>query len=283
MSTFIPSILLLTMTAGLLTAAEEGSFEKSLTVSGPVDLDVKTDSGGITIRQGSSGSVSIHAILKADHGWFGSSGDVEARIRELERHPPVEQNGNHVRVGYVPGNELKDISMRLEIETPADTQLRARADSGGIRVEGVRGPVDCKTDSGGIEIHDVSANVHAAADSGGIHVRNVKGALFAHVDSGGIEATGIAGSIDAQSDSGRVNLAQTTAAPINAKAESGGVTVTLAHGAGYDIDADTDSGRISIPEMTVHSSFSSHHVEGKVAGGGPLVKIQADSGSVTID
>jgi hypothetical protein len=280
----IPAVLLFAFAAGLLTAAQEGSFEKSLTVSGPVDLDVKTDSGGITVRQGSSGTVHIHAILRAEHSWSGSNSDVEARMLELEHHPPVEQNGSHVRVGHVATSGLlKNISMRLEIETPVNTKLHAQADSGGIRVEGLQGPVDCKTDSGGIEISDVSATVHAVADSGGIHARNINGSFFAHVDSGGIEATGVSGSIDATTDSGSVKLTQTTPAPINAKAESGGVRISLAHGAGYDISADTESGHISIPEMTVHSAFSSHHIEGKVGGGGPMVKIQVESGSITID
>jgi hypothetical protein len=282
MKAFTPGILLLALSAGLLRGTEGGSFEKSLTVSGAVDLDVKTDSGAITIRQGTAGTVSIHAILKADHGWFGS-GDVEARIHELESHPPIEQKGNQVRIGYARPGLLKDISMQLEIETPADTKLRANADSGGIHVEGIRGPVDCKTDSGGMEIKDVSASVHASADSGGIRVRNVNGSLYARVDSGGIDASGIAGSIDAATDSGSLRLVQTTAAPISAKAESGSVTVALAQGAGYDISADAESGRVSVPEMTVHSVFSSHHIEGKVRGGGPLVKIKVDSGSVTID
>src|SRR5207248_3280 len=115
-------------------------------------LDVQTDSGGIAVTPGSSGSLRVHAILKAQRGWFESS-DVESRIRELERNPPVEQTGNKIQVGYVRDrNLLKGISMRLEIQTPADTQIRARADSGGIRIEGIRGPVDCHTDSGGIEI-----------------------------------------------------------------------------------------------------------------------------------
>jgi hypothetical protein len=283
MQAFLPSILLLALPAGLFAAASQGSFDKSLSVSGTVDLDVMTDAGGITVRQGSAGTVKIHAILKADNGWFGSS-DADAHIRELTSNPPIEQNGNRIRVGYVHDESLlKNVSIHLEIETPADTKLRARADSGGIRVAGVHGPVDCKTDSGGIEITDVAASVRAEADSGGIHVRNVKGALFARADSGGIEAMSIAGSIDAQSDSGRMRLEQSLVAPISAKAESGGVTVTLVHGAGYDISADTDSGRISVPEMTAHHSISQHHVEGKVGGGGPMVKIQADSGSVTID
>lgn len=264
-------------------AQEEGSFDRSLAVSGPVDLDVTTDSGGITVTTGSSGSVRVHAILKAQRGWF-DSGDAEARIRELVRNPPVEQTGNRVRIGYVHDrNLLKGISMRLEIQTPPDTQLRARADSGGIDVDGIKGPADCHTDSGGIEIHHVGADVRAAADSGGIHIGNVNGAVFAHADSGGIEATDVAGTIDAQVDSGGIRLAQTRPASIHARADSGGVTVKLAPDAGYDIGVESGSGRISVPEMTVKGSFSPHHVEGQVRGGGPLIDIRVDSGNITIE
>ncbi len=283
MTAFASGILLLLVTTGLLARPEDGSFERSLTLSGPVDLDVKTDSGGITVSQGSSGSVRIRGIITADHGWF-SSGDVSARIAELERNPPIEQRGNQLRVGYVHNRELlRGISIRFEIETPGDTQLRAHADSGGIHVADIHGPVDCKTDSGGIEIFNIAAAVNAAADSGHIVAKNINGSLLAHVDSGGIDASGIAGSIDARTESGSLRLAQTTPATINAKADSGSVTVTLAQGAGYDVSAQTDSGRISVPEMTVHSAFSSHHIEGTISGGGPLVRLKADSGSVTIN
>jgi hypothetical protein len=275
-------VLLFVLAGGLLAVGEEGSFDRSLSVSGPVDLDVKTDSGGITVRQGPAGSVKIHTVLKAEHGWFGL-GNAEDRIRQLEQHPPIEPTGNRVRIGYVHEPDLlKGISKRLEIETPADTEVHAHADSGGIRVSNLHGPVDCKTDSGGIDVDDVSANAHLAADLGGIHARNINGSLYAHVDSGGIEANGISGTIDAEADSGSIRIAQTKAAPITAKADSGGVTVTLAHGAGYDVEAETGSGHISFPEMTVRSSLSQHHIEGKIGGGGPLVKVKVDSGSVTI-
>jgi hypothetical protein len=278
------SFISFALMAGLAAGAEEqGSFDKSLTVSGPVDLDVTTDSGGITVTSGASGTVRVHAILRGQHGWF-DSGDVAARIRELERNPPVEQTGNRVRVGYVHDrNLLKGVSMRLEIQTPAESQVRARADSGGIHVDGIRGPADCHTDSGGIEIRDIESEVRAAADSGGIHISNIKGPVSVHADSGGIEAAGVSGSIDAQADSGGIRLAQTHAAAISAKADSGGVTVNLAPGAGYQISAESDSGRISVPEMTVSSGFSKHHIEGKVGNGGPLVSVRVSSGNITIE
>lgn len=282
MRAFAVAFTSLLLTAGV-HAAEQGSFERSLTVSGPVDLDVQTDSGGITITTGASGTVRVHAILKGQQGWFGS-GDVASRIRELERNPPVEQTGNRVRIGYVHDRDLlKGVSMRLEIETPADTQVRARADSGGIKLDGVRGPVDCKTDSGGIEIRNVGSETRADADSGSIHLSNIKGAVSAHVDSGGIEAIDVSGSVEAKADSGGIRVVQTSAAPIHASADSGGVHVRLAPGAGYDLSLETESGNISVPEMTIKSGFSKHHVEGKVHNGGPLVSVRVDSGGVTVE
>jgi DUF4097 and DUF4098 domain-containing protein YvlB len=235
------------------------------------------------VLPGPAGSVRVHAILKAQHGWFDFN-DAEAHIRELERNPPVEQTGNRVRVGYVHGRDLlRGVSMRIEIYTPAATQLRARADSGGIHAEGIHGPVDCHTDSGGIEVRDISAEVRASADSGGIRLGRIGGSVTARVDSGGIDAIDIAGGIDAEADSGSIRLAQTKPAPIRAKADSGGITVRLAPGAGYDVNAAAESGSISVPEMTVRSEFSRHHVDGKVRGGGPLVNLRVDSGGIKIE
>jgi hypothetical protein len=284
MKSHVVVLAALTLANGIASAAHaDGSFDRSLTVSGPVDLDVKTDSGGISVTRGPSGSLRVHAILKAEHGWFESS-DVESRIRELERNPPVEQTGNRIRIGYVRDrNLLKNISMRLEIQTPPDTQIRARADSGGVRVEGIHGPADCHTDSGGIVLHDIGSDVRVTADSGGVHLDDINGPAVVHVDSGGIEATQVAGTIDAQADSGGIRVGQTKPAVIRARADSGGVTVKLASTGGYDISAESGSGHISVPEMTVRGSFSPHHVTGKVRGGGPEVSIHVDSGNVTVE
>jgi putative adhesin len=277
-------LLSITLACQIAGAAQaDGSFDRSLTVSGPVDLDVETDSGGIGVRASRSGFLHVHAILKAQHGWFESS-DVISRIRQLERNPPLEQTGNHIRIGYVQNRDLlKGISMHLEIDAPPDTQVGARADSGRIRIEGIRGPADCHTDSGGIEIYDIGSDVRAAADSGGIHLKHITGSAFAHVDSGGIDATEVAGTIDAQADSGGIRLGQTTPAPIRARADSGGVTVTLASSGGYDISAESGSGNVSVPEMTTQGTFTPHHVEGKVRNGGPLVSIRVDSGNVNVE
>ena len=259
----------------------ERTFERTLSVSGPVYLDASTDSGGIEITAGPPGAVRIHGTLKAQNRWFGS-GDVEERIRQLERNPPVYKNGSTVRVGVTDKSLLRGISMRLVIDAPAASQVRARADSGGIRVEGMKAPVDCKTDSGGIRARDIDGEVRAEADSGGIHIHGAKGPVYARADSGGIEALDIGGAIDVKTDSGGIQLSQTAAAPIHARADSGGATVRLASSGGYNIKVHSGSGRISVPEMATRGSVSRHEAEGKVRGGGALVDIQVDSGTIEV-
>ena len=91
------------------------------------------------------------------------------------------------------------------------------------------------------------------------------------------------GSIDAKADSGSIRLSQTKAAPIHVRSDSGGVTVKLAPGAGYDAQLATGSGHIRVPEMTANGALSGHRVDGKIHGGGPLIDIHADSGGITLE
>jgi hypothetical protein len=260
----------------------DGSFERTLSVTGFVDLDLVTDAGGIFIVSGAPGTVRIRGVLKAENNWLGR-GDVEGRMRELEAHPPIEQSGNTVRVAVRDRSILRGIAMRLEVEVPHDSRLRARADSGGIDVRGIKGPVDCRTDSGGIHASEIDGEVRATADSGGIHVRRINGPVYARADSGGIEALEIGGPVDAEVDSGGVRVSQTTPAIIKTRTDSGGAVITLARTGGYDVRAHANSGRVTAPDVAVQGAVSSKHdVNGRIRGGGPLVDVRADSGHIDI-
>jgi Putative adhesin len=260
---------------------EDGSFERTLSVSGFADVELTTDAGGIDVVPGPAGTIRIRGILRAGDNWF-RRGDVESRIRELEAHPPIVQNGNSIRVEARDRSMLRDISMRLEVEAPRDTRLRARADSGGIDVRGIKGPVECHTDSGGIHASEIDSEVRAVADSGGIHIRRVNGPVYARADSGGIEAVEVSGSIDAEVDSGGVRVSQTAPAPIKARSDSGGADITLARTGGYDIQAHAGSGRITAPDVAVSGRISRHELNGKLRGGGALVDVRTDSGHIDI-
>lgn len=259
----------------------DGSFERTLNVSGPVDLELVTDAGGIYVVPGPPGAVHIRGILRAQDSWLRHE-EIMGRIHELEAHPPIEQTESSIRVAVHDRSLLRGVSMRLEVEVPHDSRLRARADSGGIGVRGIKGPVDCRTDSGGIRASEIGAEVRAAADSGGIHIRGVNGPVYARGDSGGIEAFDIAGNIDAGVDSGGIRVSQTSPGMIKTHTDSGGVDIALVKSAGYDIKAHAGSGRITADNVAVSGNFSRHEINGRLRGGGPLVDAKSDSGNIQI-
>ena len=83
---FAAAAILLPSLAFAAQAGNEGSFDRTLSVSGKVQLDVETGSGSIEISPGASGSVEIHGVIKASGGFF-SAGSVSEKIRRIEEDP----------------------------------------------------------------------------------------------------------------------------------------------------------------------------------------------------
>src|SRR4051812_40908753 len=87
----------------------------------------------------------------------------EANVRELQRNPPIEQNGDHIRIGYIRPTLLSGVSMRLEIEVRHETRVVAQTTSGGIRIDGMNGAASSQTSSGRTEISNIGSEVNATS------------------------------------------------------------------------------------------------------------------------
>ena len=112
----------------------QGTFERTLQVSGPVDLEVLTHSGDVTVRAGSSGSVQIRGKIYVGDRWFG--GRREEDVKAIEQNPPIRQQGNSIHIDYV---NYRNISVDYEITVPAETTVRSRSGSGDQIIEGTHG------------------------------------------------------------------------------------------------------------------------------------------------
>jgi len=198
-----PALLIVALAASLaafpaLAADSQGHFDRTLTVTGAVDLDVQTGSGDITVRPGDSGKVEIHAKIHAN-GW----GDVDARIQEIEKNPPIEQSGNTIRIGHIENHDLmRHISISYEVIVPAETKLRAESGSGDQSANGISGPVDATSGSGGVKLNTIGGEVKAHSGSGDIELDSIHGGARASTGSGTIRAIGVAGGLTASSGSG---------------------------------------------------------------------------------
>jgi DUF4097 and DUF4098 domain-containing protein YvlB len=256
--------------------ASEATFERTLTVSGRVELSVATGSGGIKLTHGSGDHVHIFARVKSN--W----GENDDRVREIAANPPIEQTGNIIRIGTHHEN-LHNISIEYEIEAPADAFLDAATGSGSINDDGIGDNAKLTTGSGSIHATGLHGGFTVNTGSGDIYAEQTgQGEVKAETGSGTVELKGVHGGLRAQTGSGEIKVSGSPVADWKLETGSGSIEVWPG-GGGFTLDASTGSGSISTEhEMTVQGSFDKHHVTGKVSGGGPLLRAETGSGSIHI-
>src|SRR5271165_555267 len=106
----VPIVLLVPV---LLFARAEGHFDRTLQVSGSVNLDLTTGSGEVNVKTGGSNQVVIHATVRSGDWW---GGDSDAAVRSVESNPPISQSSNSIRIGYnIPEDAKRHVAISYEI------------------------------------------------------------------------------------------------------------------------------------------------------------------------
>ncbi len=303
------------------SASARGQFDRTLNVTGAVNLQVETGSGSIDVRTGSSNQVKVTGRIYASE-WMFSGGDSEQRVKKIESNPPIQQSGNDIRIGHIDDPELRrNISISYEIEVPASTQLRASSGSGSENISGVAGPVEANAGSGSLKIYNIGSGIRAHTGSGDIEINGSKGSVYARTGSGSIHAMDVAGGFDGETGSGHLVLEQSAPGSVRAETGSGGlelhhlrgslqaqvgsgniradgeatgewnlhtgsgsVELRLPQNASFDLNAHTGSGSINLSHpVAVQGTIGRKEVRGKVGNGGVPVEVQTGSGNIVID
>ena len=285
--------------AALSCAAVEGHFDRTLQVSGAVNLDVSTGSGDIVVKTGGSGQVVVHGTVHTNSWPFGS----ENAVHQVESNPPIQQSGNSIRIGYnLPDDVKRHVSINYEITVPADTSLEAHSGSGNIEVAGVRSEVQAQTGSGDMKLRDIGSRLRVQTGSGNIRAEDVSAPFSAQAGSGDIEATltgsgdvdvhtgsgtiqvrGVKGGLRARTGSGNIETDGNVTGPWDLHSGSGNIRLAVGSATGFNLDLHTSSGSIhSDLPITVQGSMGAHELKGTVKGGGPEVAVSTGSGDVEI-
>jgi DUF4097 and DUF4098 domain-containing protein YvlB len=256
--------------------ASEYTFERTLTVSGQVELSVSTGSGNIHLTRGAGNQVHIFGKVKTN---WGAS---EERAKEIAANPPIEQTGNMVRIG-VRHENLHNISIDYEIQAPENALLEAGTGSGNITVDGVGEKAKLGTGSGNIHATGLHGGFSAETGSGNIYAEETgEGDVKAGTGSGNIELRNVRGGLKAGTGSGNINVGGMPTTDWKLETGSGNVDLWTSS-IGITLNAESGSGGIhSDHEVAVQGELSRHHLAGKLNGGGPLVRIETGSGEIRI-
>jgi len=296
------ALVVLFTTTVALASTPQGTFDRTLQVSGPVDLEVLTHSGDVTIRAGGSGAVQIHGKIFVSDRWL--RGSRQGDVQEIAQHPPIRQEGNSVHIDYV---NYHDIAVDYEITVPADTTVRSHSGSGDQIIEGTHGNAEIQTGSGDVKLaqltgdvrlqtgsgnvraHEIAGAVKGGAGSGDIEVEETgQGEVDLHTGSGNINVRGIQGAFHGEAGSGDITAEGAQTGTWEIRTGSGNVRVKLPGNSAFDADISTSSGTVDVNspiEMTVQGRVqeSRKQIRGKVRGGGPLLSVRTGSGDVHIE
>jgi len=316
-SVLVPILFALLSVGCGVGPGETGSFDKTFTVGGPVQLEINNGSGRVEIRSGQSGEVRVHADFTVWVSFFNDKGD---HLSEIRNHPPVDQQGNLIRVESR-GDVFNHVRVDYTIYVPAETEVRANVGSGAIEVNDVQGPVNlqtglgrigahrihgdaetktgsgsielmdigsrasAETGSGGVELSHIGGDIHATTGSGSIHMDRTPSRIVTHTGSGTINISGAANDLRASSGSGSIHIDGNPmpSSHWDVHASSGSVTLTVPTDAGFRVHARSGSGSIeSDLPVTMEEQTGRHEMRGRIGNGSASVDMQTGSGSIHI-
>jgi hypothetical protein len=274
-----PVLRIASVAPAVAVGLQEGgplSFDRTLSVSGAAQFAVSTGSGDIHVTRSSGNQIRIHGLIHVSHE--GS----EEQARQIAANPPIEQNGDLVRVGQHQ-EQWRGISIDYQIEAPAGTVLAANSGSGNIVDEGVGHNAKLQTGSGDIRASSLDGPFMVKTGSGNIVAeQSGPGDVVAETGSGDIELKNIHGGFHGQTGSGEIKASGTPSASWTLQTGSGNIELWTGN-APLTLDASTGSGSVTTEhEMMMQGALDHHHVRGTLNGGGPTIRVQTGSGDIHI-
>jgi DUF4097 and DUF4098 domain-containing protein YvlB len=293
-----------------------GSFDRTLTVTAPIRLEVGNASGDVSITGSADGKVHVHGDVKSYGMGFGSPKD---RLNEIVTNPPVEQKGDVIRIGK-DLTRVRNISIAYVIEVPRQTEVSTMVASGSQMIRDVRGPVKAEAASGSInadhiersaqlttmsrsiDAKNIGEDIRASSASGSVRVSNIKGDVKISSLSGSTHVSSAGGRVDADTASGSVQV-NGAMRDVKARAASGSVDVNGNPGlnsywdlktvsglvqlgvptdANFHLSAEAISGQIKADVPIIIEEQDKHSLRARVGNGGGRVEVHTVSGEIRV-
>jgi DUF4097 and DUF4098 domain-containing protein YvlB len=291
-------------TAWIVAESPDGRDRKcsgDVVINVPRNLDsakIETGGGNVTAT-GIAGRVNLQ------------SGGGNIRVDDIGGELAAETGGGGIDVGSVQGNvTLQTGGGNIKIAS-AKGEIKAGSGGGSVVVlSGLQGAV-LETGGGSIRVDKCSGPVKARTGGGSIDLGQIGGEAQIETGAGSIRLASANGRVQAQTGGGSIQLDGATS--VQAETSAGGIVVKLVSSSGVRTNStlETSAGDITVyladdlpitvrAEIeianghNIHSDFPDIHVsseggqwgpktvtaEGQLNGGGPVLKVRTNSGSV---
>lgn len=259
--------------------------------SGGGSIGVNNISGTVAVETG-GGSISLDDIGGSA---TASSGGGSIELGNMGDDVTVETGGGSIRVQSA-GGSVAATSGGGSIEVvSARRAVSLETGGGSIRVQKCGAELKMESGGGSLEVGEAGGAVIAQTGGGSIRVWNAKGKVSADSGGGSIHLTGLTHGVQVETGAGGITAEFASGASLTdsmLETSSGDVTVYLPSNVGVTIRGAIEAGS----RNSVRSEFGELHVvsdsdqwgphevlvEGKLNGGGPVLKLRTTTGNIVL-
>jgi len=270
-----------------LIANVEDTFEKSVSISGPLVLEVKISQGNINVTRGSDKEIKIRSKFKV----FGmKEEDIKISAEAIKKDPPIEIKDKKVKIGNLKKYNIdkwfseKKVIMDLDIYAPVKTSVTTETGLGNITVMSLAGSVKAITGLGSVKIENVGS-VDVKSGSGYIKITGVAHDVNVITGKGGIEFKILQGNVSARTGFGNIILDSVIRAGKKWNLDSGlgNVELGLSPESSFTFSCLTGIGKIEFDLKGEITNKTERKLEGKV-GTNPSasITIRVGKGDISI-
>jgi hypothetical protein len=289
---------------GARLSIDNGS-ERKLSSEFEIDLPramglVKIDTGGGNIDttgvdgrvEAESGGGSLH-LDDIGGGVKAETGGGSIQVGTITGDIGLQTGGGSIQVNRANGKLVADTGGGSVEITSASQGGRIETGGGSIEVRQCGGNIKISTGGGNIDLGDIGGAADIETGGGTIHLASAKGPVDARTGGGAIELYGVPSArVETGAGGIVVKLVKTGAPAGDSKLETsaGDITVYLAPDVALSVRASVDMGnghRITseFPDIHVASEGDQWgprtlNAEGKLNGGGPLLKVKTTTGDI---
>lgn len=294
-------------------SSEKYSFVEQYDAKPGVKLNVSTSGGNITVLKGAGNVVRVSVVVTNRIGQV-----VVLTMEDLKKYASFrfEMKNNELLL-LVDQIFRNGMSVGFIVECPAETRSILETSGGNLSVENltgnqqlstsggnilckqVEGEIAAQTSGGNIAMYSIAGNVKVETSGGNIKGADIDGGFQGQTSGGNIALSRIKGAVSIETSGGNISLEETGSsvlastsgghvsagfsaikAPVELHTSGGSVSCKVPSSSAYNIQLSGNP--IDATLNNFQGKKQDDYIEGKINGGGPLLKMSSDGGVVRL-
>jgi Toastrack DUF4097 len=203
-------------------------------------------------------------------------------LTDLSGNQDFSTSGGSLNVDNVSGKvNGRTSGGSINLENSKD-EIELTTSGGSINAKNCDGKLRLTTSGGSLDLKDLKGDIRATTSGGSVMGKNVEGELIAHTSGGSIHLSDLSCSLETSTSGGNIDVSiKQLGKYVKISNSAGDIDLELPKGKGMDLDLSADKIKTGHLE-NFNGKMDDDEVNGKLNGGGVLVRVNAGSGRISI-